>query len=185
MQRSVGPSGEELERLRYPIGRFQARADLTPDNRRALIRDIAALPVELRAAVSDLSPEQLDTPYRPNGWTLRQVVHHLPDSHLNSYVRFKLAVTDEEPRIKDYDEVAWAELTDSLRGDIEMSLVLLEGLHDRWTAFLRSLDAEAYRRAFLHPELGAVTLDVNLQLYAWHGRHHLAHVTNLRERMRW
>lgn len=178
-------SEEELERLRYPVGRFRAKAGISADERRALIEEIAALPAKLRAAVSDLSPEQLDTPYRPGGWTVRQVVHHLPDSHLNSYVRFKLAVTESEPLIKGYDEAAWAELADGRGEDIEMSLTLLEALHRRWTAFLRSLDAEAYGRGFRHPEVGVVTLETNLQMYAWHGRHHLAHVTNLRERMGW
>lgn len=175
-------SDEELERLRYPIGRFRAKAGISANERRALIRDIASLPAELRAVVSGLSPEQLDTPYRPDGWTVRQVVHHLPDSHLNSYVRFKLTVTEDEPRVRGYDEAAWAELADGRGEDVEMSLALLEALHRRWTAFLHSLDPEAFGRVFRHPELGAVTLDTNLQLYAWHGRHHLAHVTNLWQR---
>lgn len=178
-------SGEDLEGLRYPIGRFRPKPDLSVDECQTLIRDIAALPAELRIVVSDLTADQLDTPYRPGGWTVRQVVHHLPDSHLNSYVRFKLAVTEEEPLIKGYDEAAWAELADGRGEDIEMSLALLEALHRRWTAFLRSLDPEAFGRTFRHPELGVVTLEANVQLYAWHGRHHLAHVTGLRERMGW
>lgn len=150
-----------------------------------MIDDIAALPADLRAAVAGFSPNQLDTPYRPGGWTVRQVVHHVPDSHLNSYVRFKLAVTEEEPVIKPYDEAAWAELPDARGDDVEGSLLLLAALHRRWTHFLRSLDDAQFGRSFRHPELGVVTLDHNLQLYAWHGRHHLAHVTRLRERMAW
>jgi uncharacterized damage-inducible protein DinB len=176
---------ENMERLRYPIGRFQAKAGISPDERLALIQEIAALPAELRAVVADLSPTQLDTPYRRDGWTVRQVVHHLPDSHLNSYIRFKLAVTEDQPMIKGYDEAAWAELPDGRAEDIEISLVLLEALHRRWAVFLHALDSDAYHRAFRHPEMGLVTLEASLQLYAWHGRHHLAHVTNLRRRMGW
>lgn len=172
---------EALERLRYPIGRFRARAGLTAEERDALIGDIAALPADLRRAVADLTAGQLDTPYRPGGWTVRQVVHHVPDSHLNAYVRFKLAVTEEEPAIKVYDEAAWAELADGRGEDIATSLALLDALHRRWTSFLRALPPEAWARAFRHPELGRVTLEANLQLYAWHGRHHLAHVTAVRD----
>lgn len=176
---------DDPEDLRYPIGRFRPRTGLLPADRTALIEDIGSLPTDLRSAVSDLSPDQLDTPYRPGGWTVRQVVHHLPDSHLNSYLRFKLAVTEEEPTIKPYDEAAWAELPDGRSEDVEGSLLLLEALHRRWTRFLRSLDDVRFTRTFRHPELGAVSLEWNLQLYAWHGRHHLAHVTGLRERMGW
>jgi hypothetical protein len=183
--RGHSASGGDLERLKYPIGRFTARSSLSASERHALIDDIAVLPADLRGAVSDLSAEQLDTPYRPGGWTVRQVIHHLPDSHLNSYVRFKLAVTEQEPTIKVYDQVAWATLADACHDDIGMSLVLLEALHRRWTVFLRSLTGEQFARTFRHPELGLVTLEANLQLYAWHGRHHLAHVVRLRERMDW
>lgn len=180
------PSEDDaLEKLRYPIGRFVARAPLPAEERRALIDDIAVLPRDLRAAVSDLSSDQLATPYRPGGWSVRQVVHHLPDSHLNSYVRFKLAVTEHEPSVKGYDEAAWAELADATGADIETSLLLLEALHRRWTRFLRSLDDEQFAWVFLHPELGRVTLATNVQLYAWHGRHHLAHITRLRQRQGW
>jgi uncharacterized damage-inducible protein DinB len=175
----------ELERLRYPIGRFAARPSLTAAERHDLIEDIAAVPVALRAAVSDLAPEQLDTPYRPGGWTVRQLVHHMPDSHLNSYVRFKLAVTEQEPTIKPYNEAAWAELADARHENIELSLTLLEALHRRWAVFLHSLTPEQYARAFRHPELGLVTLDATVQLYAWHGRHHLAHINSLRARLGW
>lgn len=176
---------EEMERLRYPIGRFHARQGLSAEERDALIEQIAALPDQLRAAVSDLTEDQLDTPYRPGGWTVRQVVHHVPDSHLNSYVRFKLALTEDQPAIKGYDEAAWSELPDARTADIAISLALLEALHRRWTILLRSLNDERLARAFRHPELGLVTLETNLQLYAWHGRHHLTHLTTLRERKGW
>lgn len=174
-----------MEHLRFPIGRFRAGTGLSSSRREHLISDIASLPADLRAAVTDLPDEQLDTPYRPGGWTVRQVVHHLPDSHLNSYVRFRLAVTEESPTISPYDEGAWAELPDARDAAVEPSLVLLGALHQRWVTFLRALTSDQYQRVFLHPERGQVTLENNLQLYAWHGRHHLAHVTNLRERMGW
>lgn len=184
-----GPGGNrssaEMEGLRYPIGRFRARSGLTAAERQAHIEDIAALPENLRAVISGLSPEQLDTPYRPDGWTVRQVVHHVPDSHMNGYVRFKLAVTEIEPTVRTYDEAAWAELADARGEDIESSLLLLDALHRRWTRFLRSLDEGQFQRVLLHPELGRITLDTNLQLYAWHGRHHLAHITRLGERLGW
>jgi hypothetical protein len=178
-------SSAEMEGLKYPIGRFQPLSHLTGAEREACIEDVAALPKELRAVVSGLSPEQLDTPYRPGGWTVRQVVHHLPDSHMNGYVRFKLAVTEVEPRIKTYDEAAWAELADAQGEDLESSLLLLGALHRRWTHFLRSLNEEQFERTVMHPELGRITLETNLQLYAWHGRHHLAHITRLGERLGW
>ena len=176
---------QDLEQLRYPISRFQARAGLSSAERAALIDDIAGLPAALRAAVAGLTGEQLETPYRPGDWTVRQVVHHVADSHMNSYVRFKLAVTETEPTIKPYDEAAWAELDDATGEDIEVSLALLESLHRRWTRFLRSLRDEQLERVFIHPDLGRVTLDEAVQHYAWHGRHHLAHITRLRERMGW
>lgn len=176
---------DELEQLRYPIGRFRAQSRLAAEERNALIEQIAALPAELRAAVSDLTDDQLDTPYRPGGWTVRQVVHHVPDSHLNSYVRFKLALTEDEPAIKGYDEAAWSELPDARTADVAVSLALLEALHRRWTLLLRSFGEEQFARSFQHPKLGLVTLETNLQLYAWHGRHHLAHITAIRERMAW
>jgi uncharacterized damage-inducible protein DinB len=178
-------SATEVDELRYPIGRFRPREGLSSLETRRLIDDLAALPGEVRAAVAPLSDAQLDTPYRPQGWTVRQVVHHLPDSHVNSYVRFKLALTEEEPTIKDYDEAAWAELPDGRGEDVEGSLSLLEAVHRRWTLLLRSMAPEDFARTFRHPATGVVTLDRNLQLYAWHGRHHLAHVTRLRERNGW
>jgi uncharacterized damage-inducible protein DinB len=176
---------EEMETLRYPVGRFSPKRNSTDEDRDVWIGQIERLPAELGSAIAGLDADQLDTPYRPGGWTVRQVVHHLADSHVNSHVRFRLAVTEREPVIRPYQEAAWAELPDARDGDPAMSLELLSGLHRRWVAFLRSLDADAWRRAFQHPESGRITLDTSLQLYAWHGRHHVAHVRKLRERMRW
>ena len=170
--------------LRYPIGPFEFNGGITAGQRRLLIEQIEEAPARLRAAVEDLSPEQMNTPYRPGGWTVRQVVHHVPDSHLNSYIRFKLALTEEEPTIKPYDEARWAELADS-QAPPEVSLALLEFLHRRWVPLLRSLTPADFARTFRHPELGLMTLEKTLALYAWHGRHHVAHITSLRERMGW
>ena len=171
--------------LQYPVGRFEFPREVSSEDRARFIQEIADTPANLRAAVAGLSAEQLDTPYRPGGWTVRQVVHHVPDSHMNSYVRFRLALTEDEPTIKPYDEARWAELPDSRKGRIETSLALLESLHERWVLLLRSLSDGDFRRQFRHPELGAVSLEKNLALYAWHGRHHVAHITSLRERMGW
>lgn len=175
----------ELEELRYPVGRFSRREDVSADERTGLIDEIAALPSRLRSAVVDLSDEQLDTPYRPEGWTIRQVVHHVADSHVNAYVRFKLALTEDRPTIKPYDQGAWAELPDARAEPVEISLNILDAVHHRWTLLLRTLDEEQWSRVFQHPEIGEVSLDTNLQLYAWHSRHHLAHVTTLAEREGW
>jgi len=169
---------------RYPIGRFEAPEAFTGQQRVALIEAIAAMPAQMMCATNGLSPEQLDTPYREGGWTVRQVVHHVPDSHLNAYVRFKLALTEKEPTIKPYDEALWAVLPDS-RGEIAVSLALLTALHARWVALLRAFGEADFRRAYRHPELGVVSLDRALAVYAWHGRHHVAHITSLRERMGW
>jgi uncharacterized damage-inducible protein DinB len=171
--------------LRYPIGPFEYDGPLAEEQRQRCIDQIAATPSRLRAAVEGLSPEQLATPYRPGGWTVRQVVHHLPDSHLNSYIRFRLALTEDEPTIKPYDESRWAELDDARQAPIDISLALLEALHQRWVLLLRALTPRDWTRSFFHPELGAVSLDKNVSLYAWHGRHHVAHITSLRERMGW
>lgn len=171
--------------LRYPIGRFRNAASLSPEEREAAIEAIEATPVRLRAAVLGLSSEQLDTPYRPGGWTVRQLLHHVPDSHLNAYVRFKLALTEDNPTIKTYDEARWAELEDSRRTPVEVSLGLLETLHQRWVLLLRSLGAGDFARTLNHPEHGPMALDSLLALYAWHSRHHVAHVTGLRQRMGW
>jgi uncharacterized damage-inducible protein DinB len=159
--------------------------DPTDEERRRLIDEIAETPQRLRAAIRAMSDEQLDTMYRPGGWTVRQVVHHVPDSHLNSYVRFKLALTEEEPTIRPYDEDRWAMLEDSRLTPPEVSLALLDALHERWVTLLCSLAPEDFRRTFRHPELGLVSLNKNVALYAWHGRHHVAHITSLSERMGW
>jgi uncharacterized damage-inducible protein DinB len=178
------------EDLRYPVGRFQwegaASGERASGERiTAWIGEIADAPGQLRAAVEGLSAEQLDTPYRPGGWTVRQVVHHLPDSHVNSYVRFRLALTEPEPVIRAYDEARWAELGDARTAPVEVSLALLEALHERWVLLLRSLAPEDWQRTFRHPEIGLMTLERNAALYAWHGRHHVAHITSLRRRMGW
>jgi hypothetical protein len=171
---------------RYPVGKFNRKEELTPAERRAMIEDISVVPIHMREAVNGLTPAQLDTPYREGGWTLRQVVHHVPDSHLNSYMRCKLALTEEEPTIKAYDEDRWAHLPDgSDPATVPGSLALLEALHGRWTKLLRSLSETDLARTLVHPENGRMTLDRVLAVYAWHGRHHVAHVTRLKERMGW
>ena len=174
-----------MEDLSYPIGKFKPESDLTDFGRKKLIDDIAVVPSALRTAVDGLSAAQLDTPYRPGGWTVRQVAHHLPDSHLNAYVRFRLALTENEPTIKPYEQQLWAELVDAKTAEIDMSLMLLDGLHRRWVSLLRSMKPEDFRKKFVHPESGVNTLERTLQLYSWHGRHHVAHITSLRTRMKW
>lgn len=171
--------------LRYPIGEFKFEAPLSDDERQACILKIEETPTRMRAAVQGLTEEQLDTPYRPEGWTVRQVVHHVPESHLNSYIRFKLAITEDEPTIKPYFEDRWAKLDDARQAPTALSLDLLEALHGRWVWFLRSLKQDDWQRTFRHPELGIVSLDKNVALYAWHGQHHVAQITSLRERMGW
>lgn len=171
--------------LRYPIGKFTYDGPLTEAQKEEALNNIAQTPEKLRAAVKGLSDAQLDTPYRPGGWTVRQVVHHVPDSHLNSYVRFKLALTEDEPTIKGYAEDLWAELADTKATPVEVSLTLLDSLHNRWMRLLRSLSAEDWKRTFRHPALGLMHLEKNLALYSWHGRHHVAHITKLREREGW
>ena len=170
---------------RYPIGKFVRPEKSTPQERAERIRQIAEAPAKLREAIRGLTPEQLAHPYREGGWTVRQVVHHVPDSHLNSYIRFKLAVTQEEPTINAYDEALWARLADADAAPVEPSLALLEALHSRWVIFLKSLSDEQFSRTYHHPEQGRVTLDQTLALYAWHGRHHVAHITSLRGRLGW
>jgi DinB superfamily len=171
--------------LRYPIGKFSYNGPLTEDEKQKFLDEIAHAPANLCAAVKGLSEQQLDTPYRPEGWTVRQVAHHVPDSHLNAYIRFKLALTEEEPTIKPYAEDRWAKLSDTQATPVEVSLTILDSLHDRWVRLLRSLQPEDWKRSFRHPELGLVSLEKNLALYAWHGRHHVAHITSLRERQGW
>src|SRR6266545_362883 len=173
------------EDLRYPIGRLALKPELTEAERAEAIATIEACPAALRQALAGLTPEQLDTPYRPGGWTVRQVAHHVPDSHMNAYIRFKWALTEEEPAIKAYHEDRWAELADSRATPIEVSLSLLESLHRRWVDLLRSMRSEDFRRALIHPENGRRTLDQMLTTYAWQSAHHVAHVTSLRERMGW
>ncbi len=171
--------------LRYPIGKLARKSLLSAAERRAAIHAIAAAPAALRSAISGLSDSQLDTPYRPGGWTVRQVAHHVPDSHLNAYTRFRLALTEDNPTITPYDEAAWAELADVRLVPVTVSLQLLDALHERLVALLRATPDEAFARTLNHPENGPMTLDALLSVYAWHGRHHAAHVTALRERMRW
>jgi len=171
--------------LQYPVGKFKWEGVITDEQRRQLIAQIEQAPAQLRKALAGLTEEQVDTPYRPGGWTVRQVVHHLPDSHMNAYVRFRLALTEGEPTIKPYDQERWATLKDARTAPAELSLSLLESLHRRFVLLLRSLRAEDFARTFLHPEMGVVTLDKYLGMYAWHGRHHIAHVTSLRDRMGW
>ncbi|OLE86253.1 MAG: metal-dependent hydrolase [Acidobacteria bacterium 13_1_20CM_2_60_10] len=170
---------------RYPIGKYTPPQEATPALRQQAIDSIAATPAKLKAALSGLNDAQLDTPYRDGGWTVRQVVHHVPDSHLNAYVRFRLALTENQPTIKPYEEARWAELADAKSAPVAVSLALLEPLHDRWVRLLRSLTAADFARTFVHPEHGVRTLDWMLFLYAWHGRHHTAHITELREQKGW
>jgi len=172
--------------LRYPVGKFTApTAPHSSEERRSLIEQIAAVPVRMREAVAGLSDAQLDTPYRDGGWTVRQVVHHVPDSHMNAYVRAKLALTEHEPTIKPYDEAAWAKLNDVRDTPIETSLRLLETLHERWDHILTSMTDADFARTLRHPDHGVVTMDWLIAMYAWHGRHHVAHITSLRARSGW
>lgn len=171
--------------IRYPIGKFEMQETISDQQRQECIRQISEAPVNLRAAVKGLNEQQLNTPYRDGGWTVRQVVHHLPDSHLNAYIRFKLALTEQEPPIKTYHENLWAELHDARTAPVETSLTLLESLHTRWVIFLQSLKPEDFNRTFRHPDQGVKKINMLLQLYAWHGRHHVAQITSLRERAGW
>ena len=171
---------------RYPIGKHTHPDSITPGQRARFIEDIAACPAALRAAVRGLDDRKLDTPYRDGGWTVRQVVHHVPDSHLQAYVRIKLALTEDEPTIKPYEEARWAELPEARTAPIDMSLALLDAVHARWIAALRLLGPEHFSRRYFHPEQKrALTVDQTLALYSWHGRHHAAHITSLREAKGW
>jgi hypothetical protein len=171
--------------LRYPIGRFVPPAASTHETRNAAIDAISATPAQVRRAVEGLDEDQLDTPYRPDGWTVRQVVHHVPDSHLNAYVRLKLALTEDAPTIKPYDEAAWALLADTPSVPVDVSLSLLDALHRRWVALLRSMTPDDFAREYIHPETGRHSIDHLLALYAWHGPHHVAHIVGLRKRSGW
>jgi uncharacterized damage-inducible protein DinB len=165
---------------RYPIGPFEAPASISPQDRTRLIGNLATAPAKLRAAVRGLSDEKLDTPYREGGWTVRQVIHHVPESHMNAYIRFKLALTETDPVVKPYDEAAWAKLPDIPAASIEASLSLLENLHERWVVLLRALREDDWKKRYIHPAQGrAVPLDEVLALYSWHGDHHIAHVTGV------
>ena len=170
--------------LRYPIGTFQYEGEISREVISKWIREIEELPDLLREAVKDLDENQLNTAYRQNGWTVRQVIHHLADSHMNAYIRLKLALTEDSPLVKTYDETAWAELTD-YSFPVEGSLLVLEGLHNHWADLLRNLNLNDLQRTFTHPELGEVLLYKNIGMYAWHGKHHLAHITSLLERRGW
>ncbi|WP_242921075.1 YfiT family bacillithiol transferase [Pontibacter liquoris] len=171
--------------LRYPTGKFDITQPVSEEQLNQYILSIAQLPGKVRQALTGMTDEQLDTPYRPGGWTVRQVVHHLPDSHLNGYIRQKLALTEDSPTIKPYDEAAWAGLPDSMQGDPQISVALLEALHQRWVLLLKSLTPAQLDRTFLHPQNGQQSIRQHIGLYAWHGEHHLAHITALKERENW
>jgi uncharacterized damage-inducible protein DinB len=173
--------------LRYPIGKSEPRDKLSPAERTTAIEQIAAVPQRMRDAIRGLSDKQLDTPYRDGGWTVRQVVHHVPDSHLNAYIRVKLALTEDWPTIKPYDEAAWAALPDGVNTPVDTSLHMLDALHQRWTGLLQSLKPADFQRGIVHPEHKnrKLSIDWLVDMYAWHGRHHVGHITALRERMRW
>jgi len=169
----------------FPIGQFEAPARMDAALRTSLIEQLADAPQALRRAVEGLTDAQLDTPYRDGGWTVRQVVHHLPDSHVNGYVRFKLGLTEDSPETRGYQQAQWAELPEARTGPIAMSLDLLGALHSRWVACLRAMPASAFERTVRSPRFGVVPLDHQLALYAWHGRHHVAHITTLKAAKGW
>ena len=171
--------------LQYPVGRFTAPDEITGAQRASAIAALAALPVAMRTAVDGLTDAQLETPYRDDGWTVRQVVHHVADSHMHAYIRVKFALTEESPTVRPYDEAAWAELPDVSRVPAQVSLSLIDGIHARWVACLAGLHEAQFARPFVHPELGPQRLDLSLLRYDWHGRHHVAHVLGLRTRMGW
>ena len=173
------------EQLRYPIGKFHWPETVSAEDRLRHIEAIACAPARLRDAVAGLSAEQLDTPYREGGWTVRQVAHHVPDSHMNSFIRFKLALTEAEPVVKPYDEAAWAQLGDVAATPVETSLRLLECLHERWIFLFGGMSEADWKKQFRHPEMGPISLERNLALYAWHGEHHVGHIQALRRRHGW
>jgi uncharacterized damage-inducible protein DinB len=170
---------------RYPIGQFQVPAEINPAKRAEAIGEISSTPQKLQAAINGLNDAQLNTPYRDGGWTVRQVIHHVADSHMNAYIRWRLALTESEPTIKPYEESAWAKLEDAAHAPVEVSLKLLEPLHERWTRLLRSVKNDEYARTFRHPDHGVRTLDWLLFIYEWHGKHHTAHITELRKQKGW
>lgn len=171
--------------LRYPIGKFEIEKEITPERLSQWILVIENTPENLAMAVDGLTPEQLNTPYRPEGWTVSQVIHHLVDSHMNAYIRFKLALTEDVPTIRTYDQDLWAKLSDAKSPAVDISVSLITSLHQRWNILLRSLSAEDFARKFNHPEIGEMTVGTLLHLYAWHGSHHVAHINSLRSRMGW
>jgi len=170
---------------RYPIGKFNRVTSLTAAERATCIEQVAAAPAQFRKAVAGLTPAQLDTPYREGGWTVRQVAHHVPDSHMNAYLRFKFGLTEDSPAIKTYEEKDWAKTPEVAATPVDVSLSLLDALHSRWVTLLRAMTPQQFERTIKHPEMGPTSLDTMLALYAWHGRHHTAHVTSLRERLGW
>ncbi len=176
---------KELEKLRYPIGKFKTEDNITTKMIKEFILEIEKAPDELKRAVNVLSETQLNTPYRSGGWTVKQVVHHLADSHMNSYIRFKLALTEKSPQIKPYDEAEWAKLKDSEETPVQVSVDLFAALHKRWIILLNNLSSNDLKKTFFHPERGLVRLDKTIALYAWHGKHHIAHINSLRKRMGW
>jgi hypothetical protein len=173
------------EDIRYPVGKWTRQPVASDAARAELIRHIEELPTKITSAVAGLTDAQLDTPYRPEGWTPRQIVHHVADSHMNAYIRFKLGVTEDHPTIKPYDQQSWAETGEARSGPLSLSLPLLESLHGRWVTFLKTLGTSAFARTIMHPETGPMTLDDLLGLYAWHSQHHTAHITQMRKRNNW
>ena len=175
----------DLEKLKYPIGRYQVDDKIDKAAIDKFIKEIELLPERLADAVRGLNLQQLKTPYRQEGWTVQQVVHHIADSHLNAYIRFKLALTESKPIVKPYDEKLWAELPDAKLIDINVSLSFIDSLHKRWVILLKQLKSKDFDKEFLHPESGMKNLKETLCLYAWHSNHHLAHITTLKQRMNW
>ncbi|HSP88682.1 MAG TPA: putative metal-dependent hydrolase [Ignavibacteriaceae bacterium] len=175
----------DLNKLKYPIGQFIFNGNITDESRKNFIKEIELLPGKLKKAVAGLNNEQLDTPYRKDGWTVRQVIHHIPDSHINAYVRFKLALTEDQPTIKTYEENEWAKLQDYYQTPIEVSLALTEAIHTRWIILLNSLEENNFKKKLKHPDWGLISLDFIVAQYAWHGKHHTSHITSLKERMGW
>ena len=174
------------EQLQYPIGRYEKPNDITKEQIEQWIAAISSLPERLNTAVRNLTEEQLDTPYRPNGWTIRQVIHHCEDSHMNSFIRLKLTLTENEPTIKPYDEASWATLSDSIHMPIAPSLQMIEGIHERWTILLKGLTEAQYNLQFIHPDHAPkIRIDEYIAMYAWHSNHHLAHITTTMERHQW
>ncbi len=174
-----------VEDLRYPVGKFEKKGPPNSEERKRMIASVAETPAKLRAAVAGLDDKQLDTPYRSGGWTVRQVVHHMADSHMNAYIRFRLGVTEPDPTIKPYDENRWAGLFDARTAPVDGSVAIVDGLHQRWVMLMREMREIDFMRSMIHPERGKMSLDDTLALYEWHGRHHVAHITSLRQHMGW